>query len=53
MWVNGVSVFNFIDGASNSNSAGIDDGGGNTPAYTLPSLRPLPMNWVRQRRTPW
>ena len=32
MWVNGVSVFNFIDGASYSNSAGTDEGGGNDPA---------------------
>jgi len=32
LWVNGVAVFNFIDGASYSNSAGVDAGGGNTPA---------------------
>lgn len=32
MWVNGVSVFNFIDGASYSNSAGTDEGGGNNPS---------------------
>lgn len=28
LWVNGVAVFNFIDGASYSNSAGADQGGG-------------------------
>ena len=28
LWVNGVAVFNFIDGASYSNSAGADEGGG-------------------------
>lgn len=28
LWVNGVAVFNFIDGASYSNSAGQDEGGG-------------------------
>jgi uncharacterized protein (TIGR03437 family) len=28
LWVNGVAVFNFIDGASYSNSAGEDEGGG-------------------------
>ena len=32
MWVNGVSVFNFIDGASYSNAAGVDEGGGNAPS---------------------
>ena len=32
MWVNGVSVFNFIDGASYSNLAGVDQGGGNAPS---------------------
>jgi uncharacterized protein (TIGR03437 family) len=32
MWVNGIYVFNFIDGASYSNSSGIDEGGGNAPS---------------------
>src|SRR5207237_787265 len=32
MWVNGVSVFNFIDGASYSNATGNDAGGGNAPS---------------------
>ena len=32
MWVNGVSVFNFIDGASYSNAQGIDVGGGLAPS---------------------
>ncbi len=32
MWVNGVSVFNFIDGASYSASAGKDEGGGLAPS---------------------
>lgn len=32
MWVNGVFVFNFIDGASYSNAAGMDEGGGNAPS---------------------
>lgn len=29
LWVNGVEVFNFMDGASYSNSAGVDQGPGN------------------------
>ncbi len=32
MWVNGVSVFNFIDGASYSNASGGDVGGGLAPS---------------------
>ncbi|HVW11259.1 MAG TPA: YHYH protein [Bryobacteraceae bacterium] len=32
MWVNGVAVFNFIDGASWSNASGKDIGGGNAPS---------------------
>jgi uncharacterized protein (TIGR03437 family) len=32
MWVNGVYVFNFIDGASYTNATGTDQGGGNTPS---------------------
>ena len=32
LWVNGVSVFNFIDGASYSNASGADSGGGNAPS---------------------
>ncbi len=31
-WVNGVTVFNFIDGASYTNSTGADSMAGNTPA---------------------
>lgn len=30
MWVNGVAVFNFLDGASYSNASGTDAGGGGT-----------------------
>lgn len=32
MWVNGVVLFNFLDGASYINSAGVDGMAGNTPA---------------------
>ena len=32
LWVNGVAVFNFIDGASYLNSTGVDSAAGNTPA---------------------
>ena len=32
LWVNGVAVFNFIDGASYINSSGVDGMAGNTPA---------------------
>jgi uncharacterized protein (TIGR03437 family) len=32
LWVNGVAVFNFIDGASYINSTGLDGMAGNTPA---------------------
>ncbi|MDQ6700914.1 MAG: hypothetical protein M3Z36_12110, partial [Acidobacteriota bacterium] len=32
LWVNGVAVFNFIDGASYINSTGVDGMAGNTPA---------------------
>jgi len=33
MWVNGVVMFNFLDGASYINSTGLDSMAGNTPAY--------------------
>ena len=33
MWVNGVVMFNFLDGASYINSTGVDGMAGNTPAY--------------------
>lgn len=32
MWVNGVVLFNFLDGASYINSTGVDGNAGNTPA---------------------
>jgi uncharacterized protein (TIGR03437 family) len=32
MWVNGVVMFNFLDGATYSNSSGMDSMAGNTPA---------------------
>jgi len=32
MWVNGVVMFNFLDGASYTNSSGVDGAAGNTPA---------------------
>jgi uncharacterized protein (TIGR03437 family) len=35
LWVNGVEVFNFLDGASYSNSAGADEGGGGVGAGVL------------------
>ena len=33
MWVNGVALFNFLDGASYINATGVDSMAGNTPAY--------------------
>ncbi len=37
MWVNGVAIFNAVDGASYSNSAGADQGGGGVSTHTVHS----------------